>query len=117
MASPVSLEAPPMQPPGIQAGGPMPPMAAVGGMLADKQGAPPENSKGAVLALWQTIQKAMDKMASMAPEVQPFVARMNAVGESMLQALSDNKPGTDNTPTPAGSAAPAGVGVGEGFPG
>ena len=119
MPNPMQLDAPPAQPPAVQAGGPaQPPLAGVGGELA--KGAGVGDSKGAVVSMWEVLKKAIEKWGTLDPALGSFAGRMISVGESGLQLVADgSKPsggGEGAPPVSAGSAKPSGMGVG-GFPG
>lgn len=133
MPPPMTLDAPPAQPVGVQAGGAAPgapPMAGVGGMLAGQGGAPPgaEGANGQIVSMWEVLQKAIERWGQLHPSLQAFAARMIAVGKSGMQNVVDRgaggmagaggppRPGP-GMPPPGESARPSGMGAGGGFPG
>src|ERR1039458_6654652 len=118
MPTPMQLDAPPAQPPAVQAGGPQLPMAGVGEKLAQGAG----DSKGAVVSMWEVLKKAIQKWGQLSPGLDSFAGRMISVGESGLQMAASTgggKPeaaGPGAAPPPPGSAKPGDMGPG-GFPG
>jgi hypothetical protein len=127
---PMTLDAPPAQPPAVQAGGAgAPPMAGVGGMLASRAGAPPgaEGGKGQIVTMWEVIKQAIQRWGSLDPALGAFSARMIAVGDSGVENVAARgggpmgaRPGAGPgaaPPPPTETARPTGMGAGEGFPG
>src|SRR5208283_2166140 len=114
------LDAPPMQPPGIQAGGPAaPPMSGVGGMLANKpaQG-PGAGANGALVAKVEAVKKVLESAATESQVFAPYVARALAVLTAGLEEVVKT-PGIGGAapPQPPASARPGETGPGAGFPG
>ena len=123
MPAPIPLDAPPAQPPQVQAGGPggPPPMAGVGGMLANQSKAGMEG-KGMAVTACETVMKAMDKIGQMSPLMAPFMARAQAIVKAGLEQLAGEKGGIQTEQpeagAPAGTNSPGGAGgPGGGFPG
>ena len=117
MPPPMALDAPPMQPPQVQAGGPTPPpMAGVGGMLANKP--PGGGANGALIAKFDAVKKVLESMGTDSSVMQPYVARAIAVLTSGIEEVvkTPGIGGASPPPSP-GSARPTGTEVGQGFPG
>ena len=121
MATPIPLDAPPAQPPQVQAGGPAgPPMAGVGGMMA-KQSQQGMEGKGMVVSATELVIKSLDKIGQMSPMMASFCARAQAIMKAGLEQMAGEKGGVQTEEPqpgqPAGSNQPGGVGAGGGFPG
>jgi len=119
MPPPMALDAPPMQPPQVQAGGPAaPPMAGVGQMMANK--APgPGGPNGALVAKFEAVKKVLEGMSTDSSIMGPYVARAIAVLTSGIEEVvkTPGGIGAASPPPSPGSARPSGTGPGEGFPG
>lgn len=112
---PMSLDAPPAQPPNVTAQTGAPPFAGVGQGMASgaMQGA---GGNGVVVAKWQAVEKVLNQISKDAPGMSTYVSRAIAIMQSGLEQLGGGTPPPGMAPGtgPASAKPPDG---GSSFPG